>query len=43
MKIENAIFQDLESYGEESIFKMAIKVIDFFCKISYYGFSSVSH
>ena len=25
MKIENAIFQDLESFGKERIFKMAMK------------------
>ena len=29
MEIENAIFQDLESFGEEGVFKMAMEKLGF--------------
>jgi len=36
MEIENAIFQDLESFGKERIFKMAMKkVLHFYLEKSY--------
>ena len=34
MEIENASFQDLESYGEERVFKIAIKGFGFVSKIA---------
>ena len=36
MEIDNVIFQDLESFGKERFFKMAMEVLDFFGEILKY-------